>query len=298
MENKKIIETDSFVSSYWEINISFSGKLNKDNYILISRNNYYCRMFELKIYDDKIDLFDLFSHKDHLIFNYKINYKEINHIQIKYVSLYKTILIINDQCFDLGYIFAEYETYITYPQNINIIESSIKYNNFTNDIPRVYGDCFTALHSLCMFGKHLLIEGSNYYNYSYTSIKNPDILFNQISKDCELLMPKTVFIFMKSYLNNCHFTEQIDRIENIINKYKNVDFITCTMPHLLDENLEFNNYLYSQSKIKYIDFNKEFDNLNKSEYFKDNAHLNDKGAEIIVNKIKIEAPILCKKYDL
>ena len=61
MENKKIIETDSFVSSYWEINISFSGKLNKDNYILISRNNYYCRMFELKIYDDKIDLFDLFD---------------------------------------------------------------------------------------------------------------------------------------------------------------------------------------------------------------------------------------------
>ena len=149
-----------------------------------------------------------------------------------------------------------------------------------------------------MFGKHLLIEGSNYYNYSYTSIKDPNILFDQISKDCELLMPKTVFIFMKSYLNNRHFTEQIDRIENIINKYKNVDFITCTMPHLFDENLEFNNYLYSQSKIKYIDFNKEFDNLNKSEYFKDNSHLNDKGAEIIVNKIKIEAPILCKKYDL
>ena len=137
-----------------------------------------------------------------------------------------------DECFDLGYIFAEYETYITYPQNINIIESSIKYNNFTNDIPRVYGDCFTALHSLCMFGKHLLIEGSNYYNYSYTSIKNPDILFNQISKDCELLMPKTVFIFMKSYLNNRHFTEQIDRIENIIKKYNlctngvNIQFVT------------------------------------------------------------------------
>lgn len=70
------------------------------------------------------------------------------------------------------------------------------------------------------------------------------------------------------------------------------------MPHLFDENLEFNNYLYSQSKIKYIDFNKEFCNLNKSEYFNDNAHLNNKGAEIIVNKIKTEAPILCKRYDL
>lgn len=287
-------EEHEHITTHWRIRIYSPIVFNNDDYIFIDRtcNN---RLFSLKIFKNKIEYF-AFKNIG-LIENISID-KKID-ITITWKSFECCELNINDNIYNIGSVYCSGLTHI----NSSIeLKCDINIMNFNNEIPRVYGDCFTQLHSHKMFGRTLYDNGANYYCYNYTSIPDPNIMFNKIREDIEKCEPNKVYIFQKSHINNnliYREDNQIKRLMNICNEYPNIRFTTCTMPHVLNLNSVFNTLLLNQNYIDVIDFNKYFENLdNIQSFFVDNSHTNYEGAKLLTKIIQINAPELCKKYNI
>ena len=282
-----------YITTHWRIRIYSPNVFNNDDYIFIDRT-WNKRSFSLKIFKNKIEYYS-YNNKGIInnIFDKKID------ITITWKSFECCELNINDNIYNIGFIYCNGLTYINSSMEL---KCDFDIMNFNNEIPRVYGDCFTQLHSYKMFGRALYDNGANYYCYNYTSMPNPNIMFRKIKEDIEKCEPNKVYIFQKSFIKNriIHKKDnQIKRLMNICNEYPNVKFTTCTVPHVLNLNSVFNTLLLNQNYIDVIDFNKYFENLdNIRSFFIDNSHTNYEGAKLLTKIIQTDAPELCKKYNI
>ena len=297
------VETYEAVSYYWQLNILFKcDRFDENDYIQFYRTDHDLRFLDIKIFKNQIILIskDYCKTYNHNIIlnNTYVNIKIISNRNIKVI-----ISILdskNEFIFDDIY-SSGLESYIE--STIPIENYNIKYLNIKPNIPMVFGDCFTNLHTHKMFGKYLYENGSNYYCFNKPSIKNINEFYNKIIEIIDKYHPKKVYILHKSYIGyiNNVFMSTIKIYNKIYELFKNredLEIVICTMPHKLELNSKYNKFVRNQNWFKYIDFDKRFKNLNKANYFKDNCHANEEGAKIFVEILKKEAPDLFIHYDL
>ena len=297
------VETNEAVAYYWQLNISFKfDRFDENDYIQFYRTDNGTRILDVKIFKNQIILI---SKEQNKCKTYNHNIILTNtYVNIKIISNRNIKVIISTSDSENEFIFDDIyssglESYIN--ATIPIIDYNIKYLNIKPNIPMVFGDCFTNLHTHKMFGKYLYENGSNYYCFNKPSIKNIDIFYDKIIEIIDKCHPKKVYILCKSYIENRKdtFNCTISKYNKIYESFKDredLEIVICTMPHKLESNSKYNEFVRNQGWFKYIDFDKQFENLNKDDYFIDNAHTNEEGAKLLYERIKQDAPDLCKHY--
>ena len=288
-----IIERDRYVVWFWKISLNFNiNEFGDHDMIEIIRTNHYERHMGILI-TKKLIIFSTPKHKETYFHNIDLSNQLVNVSIISKPD--KSCLVINDNVFDLPNLLCTGKL-CEINSTIPIDNYKIEYPNFKSDIPRVYGDCFTNVHTHEMFGKYLLEQGANYYCVNYPSVIDPMIILDLIREDIKRCFPIVpVYVFMKSHL----IKDFYKYYKEFVKEYPNIDFITCTMPHMQSETNKIYNDNIRGSELKYIDFAKDFDELqDRSIYFKDAAHINKEGAKILYERIKKNAPDLTKHYEL
>ena len=285
-----ILERDKYVNYYWEISFSFDTFNFRDNdRIIVLRTNHVGRHMEINIMKN----LTLYSYNDgRQIFNNNIRNSGIVNVMIS-SKPNNSFLYINRNKFELPNLYCQ-GVLTEINSTLPIIQPNITYLNFNSTIPRVYGDCFTNQHTHKMFGKYLLEEGSNYYCVNFPSVCDVKIIFDIIAEDIKACPPSKVYIFMKSHLK--YIGKWYKKLKK---EYPNVNFVICTMPHKLGINKNYNEDIRKKLYFDYIDFDKCFEDIeNLDDYFIDNSHTNGNGAQIIVEKIKQDAPDLLRNYEI
>lgn len=283
------IERDRYVVWFWKLSFSFKvDKFNSHDRILVLRTNHTERHMEIIIMKTHI-IYIGHKHRQTINHSMDFNNKKIN------VSIYSDpnggILKINNNEFILDKLICSGRlTEIN--STIPIDCPKIDYLNFNSTIPRVYGDCFTNLHTHKMFGKYLIEQGSNYYCVNIPSVYDSQVIFKCIEDDIQICEPSKVYILLKSNLHHV-----LPLYNDISTKYPHINFVCCTMPHKLNKNNKYNKEIRNGS-MHFIDFDKAFKNLNKDDYFIDNAHTNEEGAKVLLEVLRKEAPDLFIKYKI
>ena len=286
-----ILERDRYVVYFWKLSFNFLvEKFGDHDRIVILRTNHNDRHMEITI-TKKFIIFNSYKRKIQL--SHEIDFENTK-INILITSLpNKGTLAINDNVYELKELLCTGK-FTEINSTIPINDPNINYINFNSTIPRVYGDCFTNLHTHKMFGEYLIEQGANYYCVNYPAVCDCKIILDCIREDIKRCWPSKVYIFMKSHLRYLR-----PLYKELVEEYPTIEFIRCTMPHPQPEQNKRYNDNVRKGLTKYIDFAKDFDDIaDISEYFVDEAHLNENGAKIIVERIKKEAPDLLVHYDL
>ena len=295
--NKYIIEQNKYITTNWKLYFEFSKKdFNEDDIIEFNRTNGINRVLNLKISKKSI-YYNSKKRINEISHNIDFNLND-NYCIITWKSFECCELNINGNIYNLGEVYCCCDSYIE--STVEIYNYSIKYLNFNSEIPRVYGDCFINLHTHKMFGRWCYDLGANFYTYGKPHITLEEII-NKIIEDYHNCPNDHIYLFLKSYINTLYAKKTYPTIIKLLNEgnvpLKSVTF--CTMPHTIMENTKTWNLFVSTPLHKYIDFNKDFENIeNINDYFDNNANTNKKGAEILFNRVKKDAPELLKKYIL
>ena len=291
-----LIEKDVYITTFWKLSWTFcKHDFNDNDIVQITRTDNNGRHFELKITRNQIT-YNIRKHTCALNHNIDFN-KDNNNCELIWKSFNECELIINDSSWNLGEVYCSDTT--TIKSTIEILDYDIKYLNLNSEIPRVYSGCFGNLHTHECFGRYCYDNGANYYNYGKSKISmDLDNMLNRLVDDYHSCPNNKIYIFMTGLVKN---KNAINTFNTIIKKLKNssvpLSAITFCTVSLRDEKCSIWNSLVS--KYNHIDFSNDFNNLdNIIEYFKDAGHTNKEGAKLLYERIKQDAPDLCKQYTI